>query len=133
MFTNIYFSCSFKGWTDYRLEWNESEFDNIPVLRLPPSMVWLPEIVLENKYATFRHHVLFLSIYLFRKEILISLFLLNSNDAQFQVAYYCNVLIYPSGYVYWLPPAIFRSSCSINVNYFPFDWQNCSLKFRYVL
>uniref|UniRef100_A0A8C2IHY6 Acetylcholine receptor subunit delta n=1 Tax=Cyprinus carpio TaxID=7962 RepID=A0A8C2IHY6_CYPCA len=87
-------------WTDYRLEWNETEFDNIPVLRLPPSMVWLPEIVLEN-----------------------------NNDAQFQVAYYCNVLIYSSGYVYWLPPAIFRSSCSINVNYFPFDWQNCTLKF----
>uniref|UniRef100_A0A8C1G8B1 Acetylcholine receptor subunit delta n=1 Tax=Cyprinus carpio TaxID=7962 RepID=A0A8C1G8B1_CYPCA len=77
-----------------------TNFDNITVLRLPPSMVWLPEIVLEN-----------------------------NNDAQFQVAYYCNVLIYHNGSVYWLPPAIFRSSCSINVNYFPFDWQNCSLKF----
>lgn len=55
--------------------------------------------------------------------------LLCSNDAQFQVAYYCNVLIYETGLVYWLPPAIFRSSCSINVNYFPFDWQNCTLKF----
>ncbi|KAM6977315.1 acetylcholine receptor subunit delta [Aplochiton taeniatus] len=88
------------GWYDARLSWNESEFDDIGVLRLPTSMVWLPEIVLEN-----------------------------NNDAQFQVAYYCNVLIYPDGLVYWLPPAIFRSSCSINVNYFPFDWQNCSLKF----
>ncbi|XP_051970011.1 acetylcholine receptor subunit delta [Xyrauchen texanus] len=97
LLTNVWME---HGWTDYRLAWNESEFDNIPVLRLPPSMVWLPEIVLEN-----------------------------NNDAQFKVAYYCNVLIYPSGSVYWLPPAIFRSSCSINVNYFPFDWQNCSLKF----
>uniref|UniRef100_A0A673MI55 Acetylcholine receptor subunit delta-like n=1 Tax=Sinocyclocheilus rhinocerous TaxID=307959 RepID=A0A673MI55_9TELE len=78
-------------WTDYRLKWNETEFDNISVLHLPRSMVWLPEIVLEN-----------------------------NNDAQFQVTYYCNVFIYPT---------IFRSSCSINVNYFPFDWQNCSLKF----
>uniref|UniRef100_A0A3B3ZX93 GIY-YIG domain-containing protein n=1 Tax=Periophthalmus magnuspinnatus TaxID=409849 RepID=A0A3B3ZX93_9GOBI len=51
------------------------------------------------------------------------------NDAQFQVAYYSNVLVDPTGFCYWLPPAIFRSSCSINVNYFPFDWQNCSLKF----
>lgn len=97
LLTNVWME---HGWTDYRLAWNESEFDNIDILRLPPSMVWLPEIVLEN-----------------------------NNDAQFQVAYYCNVLIYPSGYMYWLPPAIFRSSCSINVNYFPFDWQNCSLKF----
>ncbi|XP_015259953.1 PREDICTED: acetylcholine receptor subunit delta-like [Cyprinodon variegatus] len=36
-------------WTDYRLSWNASEFDGIEMLRLPPSMVWLPEIVLENK------------------------------------------------------------------------------------
>ncbi|XP_062235190.1 acetylcholine receptor subunit delta-like isoform X2 [Platichthys flesus] len=70
------------------------------MLRLPPSMLWLPEIVLEN-----------------------------NNDAQFQVAYYSNVLVDPTGSCIWLPPAIFRSSCSINVNYFPFDWQNCTLKF----
>lgn len=62
-----------------------------------------------------------------------SLWLLSpspSNDGSFQISYSCNVLIYPSGYVYWLPPAIFRSSCPISVTYFPFDWQNCSLKFR---
>ncbi|XP_041125642.1 acetylcholine receptor subunit delta isoform X1 [Polyodon spathula] len=88
------------GWYDHRLSWNASEFDDISILRLPPRQVWLPEIVLEN-----------------------------NNDAQFQVAYYCNVLVDPSGYMYWLPPAIFRSSCAINVNFFPFDWQNCSLKF----
>ncbi|KAG9330298.1 hypothetical protein JZ751_025777 [Albula glossodonta] len=82
------------------LSWNMSLFDDIDSLRLPSHMVWLPEIVLEN-----------------------------NNDAQFQVAYYCNVLVYPDGFVYWLPPAIFRSSCAINVNYFPFDWQNCTLKF----
>ncbi|XP_068810692.1 uncharacterized protein [Struthio camelus] len=88
------------GWTDYRLQWNESEFGGIKVLRLPPDMLWLPEIVLEN-----------------------------NNDGLFQIAYYCNVLIYSTGYVYWLPPAIFRSACPINVNFFPFDWQNCTLKF----
>ncbi|XP_037550358.1 acetylcholine receptor subunit delta [Nematolebias whitei] len=87
-------------WKDYRLKWNVSEFDGIEMLRLPPSMVWLPEIVLEN-----------------------------NNDAQFEVAYYSNVLVQYDGLCYWLPPAIFRSSCSINVNYFPFDWQNCTLKF----
>ncbi|XP_061661869.1 acetylcholine receptor subunit delta isoform X2 [Syngnathoides biaculeatus] len=87
-------------WTDYRLTWNTTEFDGIEMLRLPSNMVWLPEIVLEN-----------------------------NNDAQFQVAYYSNVLVNSEGLCYWLPPAIFRSSCSINVNYFPFDWQNCTLKF----
>ncbi|KAM6152393.1 acetylcholine receptor subunit delta isoform 2-T2 [Erethizon dorsatum] len=88
------------GWMDSRLQWNASEFGNISVLRLPSDMVWLPEIVLEN-----------------------------NNDGSFQISYSCNVLVYDSGYVYWLPPAIFRSSCPISVTYFPFDWQNCSLKF----
>ncbi|XP_061204634.1 acetylcholine receptor subunit delta isoform X1 [Neopsephotus bourkii] len=88
------------GWTDYRLQWNKSEYGDIEVLRLPPDMLWLPEIVLEN-----------------------------NNDGLFEVAYYCNVLIYNTGYVYWLPPAIFRSACPINVDFFPFDWQNCTLKF----
>ncbi|KAJ3611798.1 hypothetical protein NHX12_021812 [Muraenolepis orangiensis] len=87
-------------WVDYRLSWNISEFDDIQTIRLPSKMVWLPEIVLEN-----------------------------NNDAQFEVAYYCNVLVDYTGDVSWLPPAIFRSSCSINVNFFPFDWQNCTLKF----
>uniref|UniRef100_A0A8C0PAJ5 Acetylcholine receptor subunit delta n=1 Tax=Canis lupus familiaris TaxID=9615 RepID=A0A8C0PAJ5_CANLF len=88
------------GWTDSRLQWDAKDFGNISVLRLPPDMLWLPEIVLEN-----------------------------NNDGSFQISYSCNVLIYPSGYVYWLPPAIFCSSCPISVTYFPFDWQNCSLKF----
>ncbi|XP_031823999.1 acetylcholine receptor subunit delta [Sarcophilus harrisii] len=89
------------GWMDSRLQWEMAEFGNISVLRLPPDMLWLPEIVLEN-----------------------------NNDGTFQISYSCNILLYPSGWVYWLPPAIFQSSCPISVTYFPFDWQNCSLKFR---
>uniref|UniRef100_A0A452UKI4 Cholinergic receptor nicotinic delta subunit n=1 Tax=Ursus maritimus TaxID=29073 RepID=A0A452UKI4_URSMA len=57
------------GWTDSRLQWDAEEFGNISVLRLPPDMLWLPEIVLEN-----------------------------NNDGSFQISYSCNVLIYPSGY-----------------------------------
>uniref|UniRef100_A0A8C4YNF3 Cholinergic receptor nicotinic delta subunit n=1 Tax=Gopherus evgoodei TaxID=1825980 RepID=A0A8C4YNF3_9SAUR len=95
--TNVWIDHS---WTDYRLQWNQSEFGGLWILRLPPDMLWLPEIVLEN-----------------------------NNDGFFQIAYYCNVLVYNSGFVYWLPPAIFHSACPINVNFFPFDWQNCSLKF----
>ncbi|XP_033964644.1 acetylcholine receptor subunit delta [Pseudochaenichthys georgianus] len=97
LLTNVWIDHS---WVDFRLAWNETEFDDIKELRLPSKMLWLPEIVLEN-----------------------------NNDAQFEVAYYSNVVVYSNGVCYWLPPAIFRSSCSINVNYFPFDWQNCTLKF----
>lgn len=32
--------------------------------------------------------------------------------------------------MYWLPPAIYRSTCAIEITYFPFDYQNCTLAFR---
>lgn len=56
---------------------------------------------------------------------------LYSIDGKFDVAYYANVLISNDGWIYWLPPAIYRSTCAIEITYFPFDYQNCTLAFRY--
>ncbi|XP_060112455.1 acetylcholine receptor subunit epsilon [Heteronotia binoei] len=88
-------------WYDHRLDYASEDFGGVGVLQVPPDKVWLPDVVLENNI-----------------------------DGQFEVAYFSNVLIYPGGYMYWLPPAIFRSTCAIEVTFFPFDWQNCSLVFR---
>ncbi|XP_059524914.1 acetylcholine receptor subunit epsilon isoform X2 [Myotis daubentonii] len=88
-------------WDDYRLNFSKEDFGDIGILRVPSKHVWLPEIVLENNI-----------------------------DGQFGVAYDCNVLVYEGGHVSWLPPAIYRSVCAVEVSYFPFDWQNCSLIFR---
>ncbi|XP_044273084.1 acetylcholine receptor subunit epsilon, partial [Varanus komodoensis] len=88
-------------WVDHRLDYNSEDYGGIAALRVPADLVWLPDIVLENNI-----------------------------DGNFGVAYRCNVLIFPGGAMYWLPPAIFRSTCSIEVTFFPFDWQNCSLVFR---
>ncbi|KAK7492530.1 hypothetical protein BaRGS_00016196 [Batillaria attramentaria] len=35
----------------------------------------------------------------------------------------------PDGIVFWPPPAKLRSSCQVDITYFPFDWQTCILKF----
>ena len=43
---------------------------------------------------------------------------------------YTNVVVRSNGSVMWLPPAICKSACKIEVKHFPFDQQNCSLKFR---
>ncbi|KAM6258441.1 acetylcholine receptor subunit gamma isoform 1-T1 [Porphyrio hochstetteri] len=88
-------------WSDYRLRWDPESYDNIQLLRVPSTMVWLPDIVLENNI-----------------------------DGTFEITLYTNVLVSPDGSIYWLPPAIYRSTCSIHVTYFPFDWQNCTLVFQ---
>ncbi|XP_030638135.1 acetylcholine receptor subunit epsilon [Chanos chanos] len=88
-------------WNDYRLAWDPEDYDGVQVVRVPYNMVWIPDIVLENNI-----------------------------DGKFDVAYYANILIYSDGSMYWLPPAIYRSTCTIEISYFPFDWQNCTLIFR---
>ena len=40
-----------------------------------------------------------------------------------------NVIIDFTGNVTWLSMSIFRSSCSIDVKYFPYDVQNCTMSF----
>ncbi|XP_068211839.1 acetylcholine receptor subunit beta-like 1 [Palaemon carinicauda] len=50
-------------------------------------------------------------------------------DGNYEVRYKSNILIYPTGEVLWVPPAIYQSSCTIDVTYFPFDQQTCLMKF----
>nr|ACT35385.1 nicotinic acetylcholine receptor beta 1 subunit [Pardosa pseudoannulata] len=87
-------------WNDYQLVWDEADYGGISVLRLPPDKVWKPDIVL-----------------------------FNNADGNYEVRYESNVLIYPGGGVMWVPPAIYQSSCRIDVTYFPFDQQTCIMKF----
>jgi len=35
-------------WTDYRMQWNKSEFNDISIFHMPATEVWTPDIVLYN-------------------------------------------------------------------------------------
>lgn len=43
---------------------------------------------------------------------------------------FTNAIVLFNGSIAWLPPAIYKSACKIEVKHFPFDQQNCTLKFR---
>lgn len=70
---DTYFSCPIKGfsltrlysrdfsthpfllqvWNDYRLMWDPAQYEGIKKIRLPSQHIWLPDIVLYNKYVYF--------------------------------------------------------------------------------
>ncbi|XP_063054326.1 neuronal acetylcholine receptor subunit beta-2 [Engraulis encrasicolus] len=88
-------------WQDYRLTWVPEEFDGMLKVRLPSKHIWLPDIVLYN-----------------------------NADGMYEVSFYSNAVVSHDGSVFWLPPAIYKSACKIEVKHFPFDQQNCTLTFR---
>ncbi|XP_071388075.1 neuronal acetylcholine receptor subunit beta-4 [Centroberyx affinis] len=88
-------------WVDYRLSWDPSKYEGIDKLRIPSRHIWLPDIVLYN-----------------------------NADGTYEVTVFTNAIVLFNGSIFWLPPAIYKSACKIEVKHFPFDQQNCTLKFR---
>ncbi|XP_036789907.1 neuronal acetylcholine receptor subunit alpha-3 isoform X1 [Oncorhynchus mykiss] len=87
-------------WNDYKLSWAPVEFDGIEFIRVPSNKIWRPDIVLYNNAV-----------------------------GDFLVEDKTKALLKFDGTVTWVPPAIFKSSCPMDITYFPFDYQNCSMKF----
>ncbi|NXS67656.1 ACHA6 protein, partial [Pandion haliaetus] len=87
-------------WNDYKLQWDPREYDGIEFVRVPADKIWKPDIVLYNNAV-----------------------------GDFQVEGKTKALLRYDGMITWTPPAIFKSSCPMDITFFPFDHQNCSLKF----
>ena len=71
------------------------------MIRLPADIIWKPDIILYN----------------------------NADSQYSSGLTSTNAIVSSDGNVTWLSSAIFKSSCEINVEYFPFDEQSCYMKF----
>ncbi|XP_071516469.1 acetylcholine receptor subunit alpha-like isoform X5 [Panulirus ornatus] len=87
-------------WLDYKLIWDPDEYGGVKMLHVPSDHIWRPDIVLYN-----------------------------NADGNFEVTLSTKATLHMNGLVEWKPPAIYKSSCEIDVEYFPFDEQTCVMKF----
>ncbi|XP_030067864.1 neuronal acetylcholine receptor subunit alpha-4 [Microcaecilia unicolor] len=87
-------------WNDYKLRWDPLEYENVTSIRIPSELIWRPDIVLYN-----------------------------NADGDFAITHLTKAHLFYDGRIKWMPPAIYKSSCSIDVTFFPFDQQNCTMKF----
>lgn len=72
--------------------------------------------------------LLFLGIGFFT--LFVACFLLNfSADEGFDGTYATNVVVRNNGSCLYVPPGIFKSTCKIDITWFPFDDQRCEMKF----
>lgn len=87
-------------WRDYKLSWNPAEYGGVKHLHVPSQDIWLPDIVLYN-----------------------------NADGNYEITIMTKAILHYDGKVLWNPPAIYKSYCSIDVEFFPFDQQVCRMKF----
>ena len=52
-----------------------------------------------------------------------------SADERFDGTFQTNVVARHDGSMLYVPPGIFKSTCKIDITWFPFDDQSCELKF----
>ncbi|XP_006188470.1 neuronal acetylcholine receptor subunit beta-3 isoform X1 [Camelus ferus] len=87
-------------WTDHKLRWDPDEYGGIRSIKVPSESLWLPDIVL-----------------------------FENADGRFEGSLMTKAIVRSDGTVVWTPPASYKSSCTMDVTFFPFDRQNCSMKF----
>uniref|UniRef100_T1GGJ8 Neurotransmitter-gated ion-channel ligand-binding domain-containing protein n=1 Tax=Megaselia scalaris TaxID=36166 RepID=T1GGJ8_MEGSC len=88
-------------WNDMNLRWNTSEYGGVKDLRIPPHRIWKPDVLMYN-----------------------------SADEGFDGTYQTNVVVRNNGSCLYVPPGIFKSTCKIDITWFPFDDQRCEMKFE---
>ena len=88
-------------WQDGYLTWDPANNSNIYFMYLPQKKIWRPDLSLQNGFTKI-------------KEL----------GDDFLLTY-----ISSDGFIYWRPYEVFETKCKIDIKYFPFDRQNCTLEF----
>ncbi|MFH4981923.1 hypothetical protein AB6A40_008632 [Gnathostoma spinigerum] len=87
-------------WTDDKLRWNPKEWGNITKVHILSNQIWIPDILLYN-----------------------------NADGEPHITIESMAMVDYRGTVIWMPPSIYKSLCPIDIQYFPYDVQECQLKF----
>lgn len=114
---------------DYKLQWQPEEYGGVEQLYVPSEHIWLPDIVLYNKWVQTCNPFLKAFLKSWSQKHIFSFVCFNSADGNYEVTLMTKATLTSTGEILWKPPAIYKSSCEINVEYFPFDEQTCSMKF----
>ncbi|XP_013381705.1 neuronal acetylcholine receptor subunit alpha-7 [Lingula anatina] len=88
-------------WFDEQLQWDPTQYGNITTTRIPRNLLWSPDIILYNSVSGYNLTTLY--------------------NGLSWVTY--------TGEVFAPVPTITKSSCKMDLSYFPFDDQICHLKF----
>ena len=90
-----------KRWLDEHLKWDLAENSGIKTLRLPSNQVWLPDTYIYN--SANKDGV---------QGSIVGPYIMLSND----------------GLIKFPVPMKLKSTCEVDITYFPFDEQVCSIK-----
>ncbi|XP_048727569.1 neuronal acetylcholine receptor subunit alpha-6-like [Ostrea edulis] len=90
-------------WSDPRLAWKPLLYSNIYTIALPESQVWIPNLTLVNSYDRIEG--------------------LGRGIVP--------VTFTSTGMAYWSPGDVISSTCDVDVTYYPFDTQSCSMRLTY--
>ncbi len=88
-------------WTDQSLRWNASQFNGVSSILVDYDKVWRPDLAIYNT----------------ADELFSDSFLKPSK-----------IRVYDSGHVFFTPGGVFSTSCPMDVEFYPYDKQECEIK-----
>lgn len=93
----------YEEWIDENLKWNTEKFKSLNMIMVPSDLLWVPDIFIFNTAS--------------------------ENNAGYVNVTGSKIMIKPTGRVRWMVPLMIKSSCSVDVTYFPYDRQECTVRF----